>query len=572
MGRTRRIAAGTVAEAYLALLKNRGIDRLFVNAGTDFAPIVEAYGRRPVSGLDLPEVVVCAHENVAVSMAHGAYLGDGRAQAVMLHTSVGTANAVGGVLSAARGRVPLLVTAGRTPLFEDGAPGARDAGIHWAQEMYDQAGMLRELVKWDYELRDGVQVETVVDRALDVARTQPAGPVYLTLPREVLARPAHGVEVRDGPAAPPVPASPDPDAVGRLADHLAAARLPVVVTTSTGADPRTVPLLDELCRRFSIGVLEHKARFVNVPPANPLHLGFDIAPVLAEADVLCFLDVDVPWTPGAAEPRDEAIVVQCGPDPHFGAYPIRGHRSDLSVTAAPRSLLTALIAALDERAAAIDPGRRRRIAETARERGERRREALDTAARAGGPIDKTFLNWAIGQVRPDDSVIVNEYWARPEFLGGLEPGGYFGFPPDGGLGWGLPAALGVRLARPGRTVIATLGDGSYLFANPAACHHAMHAHDLPVMTVIAANGRWAAVENSALAMYPDGDAASSASSGQVSAFARLDPVPEFEKYAQASGGHGERVTERSELVPALRRGLRAVREERRPAVINVRCA
>ncbi|GAA4232088.1 hypothetical protein GCM10022254_31080 [Actinomadura meridiana] len=177
MARTTRIAAATVAEAYLALLKNRGIGRLFVNAGTDFAPVVEAYGRRPISGLDLPEIVLCAHENLAVSMAHGAYLGDGKPQAVMLHTSVGTANAVCGVLTAARSRVPLLVTAGRTPLFEDGPSGARDAGIHWAQELYDQAGMLRELVKWDYELRDAVQVETVVDRALDVARTQPAGPV-----------------------------------------------------------------------------------------------------------------------------------------------------------------------------------------------------------------------------------------------------------------------------------------------------------------------------------------------------------------------------------------------------------
>ncbi|MGH3243872.1 MAG: thiamine pyrophosphate-requiring protein [Spirillospora sp.] len=569
MGRTRKIAAGTVAEAYLALLKNRGIDRLFVNAGTDFAPIVEAYGRVPESGLDLPEVVVCAHENLAVSMAHGAHLAGGRPQAVMLHTSVGTANAVCGVLTAARARVPLLVTAGRTPLFEDGAPGARDAGIHWAQELYDQAGMLREFVKWDYELRDGVQVETVVDRALDVARTQPAGPVYLTLPRETLARPAYGVEVRDGPAAPPVPASPNPDAVARLADHLAEARLPVIVTASTGADPRTVPLLDDLCRRFSVGVVEHKPRFVNVPSANPLHLGFDLAPVLAEADVLCFLDVDVPWTPGSARPRDEATVVQCGPDPHFGAYPIRGHRSDLSITTTPHALLTALITALDERTSTIDPDRHHQIAETARHHADRRRAALDTAAHTGGPIDKTFLNWAIGRVRPDDSVIVNEYWARPDLLAGLEPGGYFGLPPDGGLGWGLPAALGVRLARPDRTVIATLGDGSYMFANPAACHHAMRAHDLPVLTVIAANGRWAAVENSALTMYPEGHAAAST---EVSAFARLDPIPEFEKYAEASGGYGEHVTERADLVPALRRGLRAVREERRPAVINVRCA
>ncbi|TYB42444.1 thiamine pyrophosphate-requiring protein [Actinomadura chibensis] len=567
MGRTRRIAAETVAEAYLALLRDRGVERLFVNAGTDFAPIVEAYARRPESGLDLPEVVVCAHENLAVSMAHGAYLGDGRPQAVMLHTSVGTANAVCGVLTAARSRVPLLVTAGRTPLFEDGPPGAREAGIHWAQEMYDQAGMLREFVKWDYELRDGAQVETVVDRALDVARTRPGGPVYLTLPREVLARPVHGVEVRDGPAAAPVPAAPDPEAVARLADHLAGARLPVVVTAATGADPRTVALLDDLCRRFAVAVVDHRPRYVNVPAGHPLHLGFDVGPVLAEADVLCFLDVDVPWTPGTAAPRDDAVVVQCGPDPHFGAYPIRGHRSDLSITADPRSLLTALAAALEERP--IDPGRGTRIAAEARRRRARRLEAMDAAARAGGAITKPFLNRALAEALPGDAVVVNEYWARPEYLGGMEPGGYFGFPPAGGLGWGLPAALGVRLARPDRTVVATLGDGAYLFANPAACHHAMSVHGLPVLTVVAANGRWDAVESAALGMYPDGHAARSE---EVSGFSRLDPVPEFAAYAEASGGYGERVTERGELAPALRRALRAVREEGRHALLDVRCA
>ncbi|GAA4232051.1 hypothetical protein GCM10022254_30960 [Actinomadura meridiana] len=393
-----------------------------------------------------------------------------------------------------------------------------------------------------------------------------SGPVYLTLPREVLARPVNDIEVRDGPAAVPVPASPDPGAVDLLAERLAGARLPVIVTRSTGADPRTVKLLSDLCLRFSIGVLEHKPRYANVPSSHPLHLGFDIAPALADADVLCFLDMDVPWTPGSGEPRHDAIVVQSGPDPHFGAYPIRGHRSDLSITADTRNLLTALSAALAGRP--TDPGRHDRLAAIADRARDRRREVLDAASRAGGTIDKTFMNWALAQVRPPDAVIVNEYWARPDLLGDLEPEGFFGTTPDGGLGWGLPAALGVRLARPDRTVIATVGDGAYMFANPAACHHAMRGHNLPVLTIIAANGRWAAVENSALTMYPDGHAAAS----KDTTFSELAPIPAFEKYAEASGGHGERVTERSELVPALRRGLHAVREQGRHAVIDVRCA
>ena len=109
-------------------------------------------------------------------MAHGYAAASGKVPAVMVHVSVGTANALCGVFNAARENVPILFTAGRSPLTEEGLPGARDTYIHWAQEMFDQAGMLRELVKWDYELRNGAQLETVVDRALAIAPTEPRGP------------------------------------------------------------------------------------------------------------------------------------------------------------------------------------------------------------------------------------------------------------------------------------------------------------------------------------------------------------------------------------------------------------
>ena len=135
----------------------------------------------------MPEPVVVPHENAAVGMAHGYYLVTGRPQAVMVHVNVGMANALMGLLNAARDNVPIFFTSGRTPLTESGRLGSRDLPIHWGQEMYDQAGMLREYVKWDYELRYGEQVETIVDRALAIAMGEPRGPVYLSLPREALA-------------------------------------------------------------------------------------------------------------------------------------------------------------------------------------------------------------------------------------------------------------------------------------------------------------------------------------------------------------------------------------------------
>ena len=101
----------------------------------------------------MPRPILVPHENLAVAMAHGAYAMTGRPQAVMVHVNVGTGNTINNLINLSRDRVPLILAAGRTPITEKGAFGSRSRQIHWGQEMFDQAGMLREIVKWDYELR-----------------------------------------------------------------------------------------------------------------------------------------------------------------------------------------------------------------------------------------------------------------------------------------------------------------------------------------------------------------------------------------------------------------------------------
>ena len=171
------------------------MDFFLANAGTDFATLVDAFARREAEGKRAPRPLVVPHESVAVGMAHGAWLATGRPQAVMVHVTVGTANAACGIITAARSQVPILMTAGRTPITEEGPPGTRDLYIHWAQESFDQGAMLREYVKWDYELRVPSQVEAVVDRAFELMLSEPRGPVYLTLPREVLAAPLPSLDI-----------------------------------------------------------------------------------------------------------------------------------------------------------------------------------------------------------------------------------------------------------------------------------------------------------------------------------------------------------------------------------------
>src|SRR5437868_6577465 len=220
------------AEAYLGRLAERGVDYVFANAGTDFAPIIEAISRS--GGRKIPKFITVPHENVAMGMAHGYYRASGKLAGVMVHVTVGTGNTINGLMNAARDNVPLLLAAGRTPLTETGHIGSRNRSIHWGQEAFDQGGLVREFVKWDYELRAGQPVATLVYRALDIAMSEPRGPVYLTLPREVLAGPAINPRrdtVRPLGSAPP---APQQRAIEEAASLLAKAEFPLIITSSAG--------------------------------------------------------------------------------------------------------------------------------------------------------------------------------------------------------------------------------------------------------------------------------------------------------------------------------------------------
>ncbi|MEO6626773.1 MAG: thiamine pyrophosphate-requiring protein [Burkholderiaceae bacterium] len=564
----KTVAVVSVAEALLALLKSRGIEQLYVNAGTDTPPVIEAYARAAESGLDFPRPVICAHENLAIGMAHGYTLASGHAQAVMLHVSVGTANAICALMNAARDQVPLLLMAGRTPLFEEGRLGARNAWIHWAQEMYDQAGMLRELVKWDYELRDGLNLREVVERGLSIAHASPPGPVYLSLPREVIAQSQQQMQW-DEPG-PPVPSTPhpDPQQVQLAAQWLGEAKRPLVIAAASGRDPRAVQLLAELSEKHGLPVAENKARMVCLPASAPYHVGFDAEALVGDADVVLVIESDVPWVPRASKPADGAKIIQVALDPLWSAYPVRSHRSDLSITSGAAAFLQALCAQMDaaKDAARAQTRRDHALALVAKVRTAQR-DSLETDATRGGAITKAWLSHCLNVAKPADAIVVNEYWAMREYLHFDQAGSYFSLPPAGGLGWGLPAALGIAQFDPARTVIATLGDGAYIFANPPACHQTAAAYGLPVLTIICNNGKWGAVEQATRSLYKTGAAVAQP---QIP-LSTLSPSPAFEAYCEASRGYGEKVTTRDQLPGALARALAVVRGERRQALLNVIC-
>jgi len=139
--------------------------------------------------------------------------------------------------------------------------------------------------------------------------------------------------------------------------------------------------------------------------------------------------------------------------------------------------------------------------------------------------------------------------------------------PAGGLGWGLPAAIGAKLAAPDKLVVATLGDGAYVFANPTACHWTMQVQNLPVLAVVFNNQLYGAVRSATLGMYGKGTAAQDG----ARLLADLRPGTAFEKLVEANGGYGERVEKPADLPAALARAKDAVLREKRQALLNVVC-
>ena len=494
--------ARIAAEDYLETLAGHGIDYLFVNPGTDFAPIVEAFSRAAHSNRAVPRPIMVPHENAAVGMAHGVTMVSSRPQAVMVHTNVGTANAINMLIDASRDRIPMLFTSGRTPLTESGPPGTRSAFIHWAQEMFDQAGMLREIVKWDYELRRGDQVADAIDRALTIATTSPAGPVYLSLPREVLGEAAAVCDARAPRARPGLP-QPSPADIARLADWIATARLPLVITSSAGRHPADSIALARIAERFALPVVGSSPRYFVLPSSHPMFMGTALDGLLQEADLVIALEADVPWIPSKEQPRPGARIAQIGEDPLYERYPMRNFPSDLTVKAATGAVLAALEPALAGRLPGVQSTietRRARMADRSAVLRARWRGEIEVAGRKDA-ITLPWLNHCLHAVLAPDAIVVNEYSFRQEYCPLNEPGGLFGVASAGGLGWGFPAALGAKLAAPERMVVAFLGDGAYMFANPTACHWMAEEQKLPMLAVIYNNALYGAVRRATLDMY-----------------------------------------------------------------------
>ena len=561
----------TVADAYLALLADRGVDYFFANAGTDFAPIVEALAKAQNLETRIPEPITCPHENTAMHMAIGYYLVTGKPQVVMVHVNVGTANGMNGFLNASRGNIPMLFTAGRTPTNEEGLAGHRSLDIHWTQEMFDQAAMVREAAKWDYELRNGKQTETIVDRALAVAKSEPTGPVYLSLPREVLSEQldefTYDSPGRQQAAAPPYPNAAATDQTAAL---LADAENPLIITNWAGRNPGVWGPLGDLAERYAIPVVQYRNRYMSLPTDHPMNLGYDLDPLLGRADVILVVDVAVPWLPATDKVRDDAKVIHMGADPLHSYVPLRGHPCDIALACATDIGLTVLNEALSTHEGRVRTNidkRRKALAEMWRKQRDGWAQRLEQV-KDNKPLHPLWITHCINQIKGDDTIVVKESALASTHIDITQPGTLLNAGAASGLGHGLGVALGAKLAARDRLVIGTHGDGSYMFGNPIASHYVGAEQKLPILSVIFNNQRWQAVRRATVGLTPEGYAAKS----DHQPITMLDSVDKYEKAVEVADGYGQRVEDPADLMPALERALKAVEVEKRQAVINVICS
>jgi acetolactate synthase-1/2/3 large subunit len=286
-----------------------------------------------------------------------------------------------------------------------------------------------------------------------------------------------------------------------------------------------------------------------------MHAGYDSGPLVPEADLIINAECDVPWYPHVDRMKSGCKVAHVGEDPVYQRYPMRTFPSDLSLVARSADAYEALHAALERHRPAMTSGIEARRKQAAERRTARSEKAAKDAKGASDKIMPAYLSRCIGEAFGTDAVIFNEYPLSLEYCPRDKAETFFSVGPAGGLGWGLGAAIGAKLAAPEKLVVATLGDGSYMFGNPTVSHWVQQKFKLPILSIVYNNSRYGAVRRATLSMFKDGVAGET--DGRF--LADLDPSPPFDEFVTAQGGHGERV-ERPEDVPAaLKRAHDAVR-------------
>ena len=556
----------TAADALNDALVNAGVSYIFANTGTDYPPIIESWAKYDVLGLPKPEIIICPHEMVALSAAQGYAQVTGQAQAVFVHVDVGTQNLGGSVHNVYRCRVPAFILAGVSPFTLEGElKGTRNAPIQFLQNVHDQASIVREYTKWYYEVRTGKNIQQLVYRGLQIAHSDPQGPVYLMAAREVLEEEGRDIEAEMTKWGPIAPIGLAEEALNDLCEALLAAENPVIITSYLGRNPDSVAQLVSLCERLAVPVIEVGAGYMNFPADHPLHLGHEPADFLQEADFILIIDSNLPWIPAQNKPNPKAKIYYLDIDPLKEATPLWYIPADKFFKA-------------NSYAALLQINKRLQQAKVAEERIAKRFKRLQAAheqlwaeikakEQPKEVLTPEFIVGTLRDVVGDETIILNETTSYAPIVerhfARNKPGTWF-MSGGSALGWFGGAAIGVKLACPEERVVAFCGDGTYIFSVPSATYWVAHKYKTPFLTVIFNNQGWGAAQMAVKQEHPDGYAVKN-----DKFWTSISPAADLGAIAQAAGNAlALTVSEPAQLKPALLAGLQAI-DEGRSAVLNL---
>ncbi len=553
------------ATAYYLLegLNEIGIDYLFCNFGTDHAPIIDEMAHRKKRGEAMPGIVRCPHENTAAHMAAGYALITGRGQGVLVHVDVGTANTANGMHNIFRSRLPVLLMAGKAPYtVNDELVGSRDTYVHFVQEPFDQASLVRPYLKWEWTLPSGVVVKEALRRASSIMQSEPRGPVYLMMQRETLTQHWNADEIRRYPVdqfAANSSGGADPKLVATLAEKILAAENPILITGYAGRNAQASRAIDELSQFAGIAVYEANVTN-NISHENPCFVGFSADKAVPQADVGLLVDVDVPWFPSDVQIAEKSFWAHIDVDTLKPASPMWTFPGSLRMQGDSGRILEQVLEALKTKATPqFKDAVAARLKRIKSARDERIARAAKLAAEKGKPgaINPHYLMAELGKLLDDEDMLFNEGVtnANPVLMQiprrvpntTMRSGG-------GGLGWSGGMALGAKLAAPDRLMVQICGDGAFYFGNPTSVFAIAQQYKLPILTIVMDNTGWNAVKQSTLRVFPEGEA-KAANEFEL----QLAPKVHFTKVAEAFGAYAEEIGDPADVAAALARCVKEVR-------------
>jgi len=535
-----RAVRRTGAEILLEALAGEGVRHVFGNPGTTELPLVDA-----LSGRDEPQYVLALQEATAVGMADAYARLTGRPSFVNLHTVAGLANGLGNLTNAAAAGTPMVVTAGQ-----------QDRRHLIAEPLLsgDLVGLARSLVKWSHEVRTLGELGTTIRRAFRLAAAPPTGPVFLGIPMDVLEEAGEALlpprsEVDDAPTG---------GSLSELADLLAGAERSGLVVGNELARSDGLAAAVELAEMLGAPVHGQPLNSLLVfPSAHPLWRGplpMDAAGInaaLGAYDRVLVLGADAflvyPYAPGQPVPEGVELL-QVHPDP---AQLGRTHAVRLGVLGDPARCAAELGRLLTGRIPA--ERRQRALAEGDAWRGEAvvALAGQVIAARESTPLGPAAAVQAVVSRLPEDAILVDEAITASLFARalhqGADPTSYL-WSGAGALGWGVPAALGARLAAPERPVVCLVGDGSFMYAPQALWTAARYR--LNALTVVLDNREYRILKHGLDRME-----GASSRSGSYVGLDLGDPGLDFVALAGSMGIAGRRVEDADELEQAVGEAL-----------------